>query len=73
LAGDGHRVVLLARRLDRIEALADELGKGAIAIQADVTDRDSLAAAARRVKDDFGGADAVSLNEILVRPTGQAW
>ena len=43
---DGHRVALLARRGDRIHALADELGNRAIAIEADVTDRDSLIAAA---------------------------
>ena len=49
LAADGHRVALLARRADRIQALADELGDGAIAIEADVTDRDSLVAAAERV------------------------
>ena len=35
LAADGHRVALLARRADRIQALADELGNGAIAIDAD--------------------------------------
>ena len=29
LAADGHRVALLARRLDRIQALAGELGDGA--------------------------------------------
>ena len=39
LAADGHRVALLARRVDRIQALADELGDGAIAIEADITDR----------------------------------
>ena len=38
LVADGHRVALMARRLDRVEALADELGEAAIAIQADVTD-----------------------------------
>ena len=46
LAASGHRLALLARRADRIKALADELGSGSIAIQADVTDRDSLASAA---------------------------
>ncbi len=62
LAADGHRLALLARRLDRIQALADELGDGAIAIQADVTDRDSLVAAARRVQDELGGADILVNN-----------
>jgi NADP-dependent 3-hydroxy acid dehydrogenase YdfG len=50
LAADGHRVALLARRADRIQALADELGDGAIAIAADVTDRESVLAAADRVQ-----------------------
>ena len=54
LHADGHRVALLARRGDRIHALADELGNGAIAIEADVTDRDSLIAAAERVRSGTG-------------------
>ncbi len=62
LASDGHRVALLARRLDRVQALADELGAGAIAIQADVTDRDSILAAAERVQDDLGGVDILINN-----------
>jgi NADP-dependent 3-hydroxy acid dehydrogenase YdfG len=62
LAADGHRVALLARRADRIQALADELGDGAIAIEADVTDRDSVLAAAGRVEDEFGGADVLVNN-----------
>ena len=49
LATAGYRVAVLARRVDRITALADELGDGAIAIEADVTDRDSILAAAQRV------------------------
>jgi NADP-dependent 3-hydroxy acid dehydrogenase YdfG len=57
LAADRHHVALLARRADRIQALADELGNGAIAIEADVTDRDSIVAAAERVQQELGGAD----------------
>src|SRR5215218_7575845 len=62
LAAAGYRVALLARRVDRVQALADELRDGAIAIQADVTDRDSLVAAARRVQDELGGADVLVNN-----------
>lgn len=62
LAADGYAVALLARRLDRIQALAAELGGGSIAIQADVTDRDSLLAAAARVRDELGGTDVLVNN-----------
>jgi NADP-dependent 3-hydroxy acid dehydrogenase YdfG len=62
LAAAGHRVALLARRADRIQALADELGNGAIAIEADVTDRDSIVAAAERVRSELGGADVLVNN-----------
>ena len=65
LAADGLSVALLARRADRIQALADELGNGAIAIEADVTDRDSIVAAAERVNNELGGAD------VLVNNAGQ--
>ena len=62
LAADGHRVALLARRADRIQALADDLGENAIAIESDVTDRDSLLAAAERVQQEWGGADVLVNN-----------
>jgi NADP-dependent 3-hydroxy acid dehydrogenase YdfG len=62
LAADGYRVALLARRLDRITALAEDLGNGAIAIQADVTDRDRIVAAAERVRQELGGADVLVNN-----------
>ncbi|MGZ4531774.1 MAG: SDR family oxidoreductase [Mycobacteriaceae bacterium] len=62
LARDDYRVALLARRVDRITALADELGSGAIAIEADVTNRDSIVAAAERVRDELGGADVLVNN-----------
>ena len=62
LAADGYRLALLARRADRIQALADDLGDGAVAIEADVTDRDSLVAAAERVGQELGGADVLVNN-----------
>ena len=62
LAADGHRLALLARRVDRVEALAEELGGGALAVQADVTDRDSIVAAAGRVQSELGGADILVNN-----------
>ncbi len=70
LAADGYRLALLARRADRIHALADELGDGAVAIEADVTDRDSIVAAADRVQHELGGADVLVNNAgvMLVAP-----
>ena len=62
LAADGHRLALLARREERIDRLAAELGDGAIAITADVTDRDSILAAADHVQSELGGADILVNN-----------
>lgn len=74
LAAQGYRIALLARRLDRIEAIAQEIGNGSIAIQADVTDRDQLVAAARRVQDELGGADVLVNNAgvMLLGPFSSA-
>lgn len=58
----GYRVALLARRVARIEALAAELGQGALAIQVDVTERDALLVAAQLVRDELGGADVLVNN-----------
>jgi len=55
-------IALLVRRLDRITTLADELGHGATAIEADVTDRDSIVAAADRVRQELGTASVLINN-----------
>ena len=62
LSAHGYRLALLARRADRIEALASELGDGAIAITCDVTDREAIVAAADRVHSELGGADVLVNN-----------
>lgn len=62
LSAAGYEVALLARRVDRITALAEELGAGALAIEADVTDRGALVAAAEKVQVELGGADVLVNN-----------
>ena len=72
LAADGYRVALLACRLDRITTLADELGNGFIAVEADVADRDSIVAAADRVRRELGTAGVLVNNAgvMLLGPFG---
>ncbi|EHP94643.1 SDR family oxidoreductase [Methylorubrum extorquens] len=72
LVAEGYKVALLARRLDRIAALADDLGNGAIAIQGDVTDRGSIVIAAEQVRQELGGADVLINNAgvMLTAPFG---
>ncbi|WP_438352674.1 SDR family oxidoreductase [Microbacterium sp. CJ88] len=62
LAAQGYRVALLARRVDRLDELAREIGEAAVAIEADVTDRKSLVAAATKVEEVFGGTDVLVNN-----------
>jgi NADP-dependent 3-hydroxy acid dehydrogenase YdfG len=69
LSAQGHRVALLARRGERIRALAAELGAGALAVEADVTDRDSLVAAAEQVQEELGRA-AILINNAGVMLLG---
>ena len=72
LAAQGYQLALLARRVDRLQQLATQLGNGAVAVAADVTDRDALAAAADRVQRELGGADVLVNNAgvMLLGPFG---
>jgi NADP-dependent 3-hydroxy acid dehydrogenase YdfG len=62
LAAGGARVALLARRRDRLDALAGELGEDVIAITADVQRDSDLAAAAEAVGARLGRPDLVVAN-----------
>jgi NAD(P)-dependent dehydrogenase (short-subunit alcohol dehydrogenase family) len=65
LAGAGANVVLAARRVDRLDALAQELtaaGAGALAVACDVTDEAQLAAAVTAAVETFGGLDIAIAN-----------
>jgi NADP-dependent 3-hydroxy acid dehydrogenase YdfG len=72
LAAQGYRLALLARRVERLEELAGELGETAVAIAADVTNRDTVVAAADQIKQDLGGADVLVNNAgvMLLGPFG---
>src|ERR1700759_3121633 len=61
LAAQGFHVVVVARRGDRINAVADEIG--GTAIVADVTNDESVAAL----------ADQLSRVDVLVNNAGGAW
>ncbi|THG35373.1 SDR family NAD(P)-dependent oxidoreductase [Glaciibacter flavus] len=62
LTAAGVHVYLGSRDLDRGRAAAREVGDGAVAIQLDVTDAASIAAAAQRIRDDEGRLDLLVNN-----------
>lgn len=59
---EGARVVIGARRVDRIAALAEELGDAALAVAMDVTEEASLIAAYDAAEERFGTVDTVIAN-----------
>lgn len=65
LVAEGMHVVLAARRLDRIERLAKELGDMATAVQTDVTDSWQVQALFARVRERFVGLDLLLNNAGL--------
>lgn len=66
-AGQGARVVLLDRDLDRAEPLAQSLGGGAFALTCDLADPASVAQAAAAVEAQ-GGADVLVNSAAILRP-----
>jgi len=65
-AAAGAHVVLIARRENRLRILAEEIGGGALAIRADVTDAAQVRHAVATAVEAFGGID------VVVNNAGQA-
>jgi NAD(P)-dependent dehydrogenase (short-subunit alcohol dehydrogenase family) len=70
LAAKGLTVLVGSRNLDKGRKAAQEVGAGAHAIQIDVTDRASIAAAADRIAKEFGRLD-ILINNAGISKIGQ--
>jgi NADP-dependent 3-hydroxy acid dehydrogenase YdfG len=69
LAQDGASVTLVARRRDRLQALAADIGKAggtALAVEADITDRAQAEAAVQQAVQRFGRLDTLVNNPGLM-------
>lgn len=62
LAARNHTVYIGSRNIENGENAAKEIGNGAIAIQIDITDHDSIVAAEKRIRDDNGYLDLLVNN-----------
>ena len=70
MAGQGADIALLARRLDKLEEVADEiraLGRKCIAVQCDVGSEDEIINAIEKVVNEFGRIDILVNNAGLFR------
>jgi 3-hydroxy acid dehydrogenase/malonic semialdehyde reductase len=64
-AADGARVVVAARRTDRLRGLADEFGPQILPLQLDVRDRARVAIAVQRLPEEFSAIDVLVNNAGL--------
>jgi NAD(P)-dependent dehydrogenase (short-subunit alcohol dehydrogenase family) len=65
LVAHGFTVLVGSRHLERGKAAAREVGPDACALQLDVTDQASIAAAAQRVRNEFGRLDVLVQNAAI--------
>jgi NAD(P)-dependent dehydrogenase (short-subunit alcohol dehydrogenase family) len=65
LVTHGFTVLVGSRNLERGEAAAKEVGPDACALQLDVTDRASIAAAAERIRKELGRLDVLVNNAAI--------
>jgi NAD(P)-dependent dehydrogenase (short-subunit alcohol dehydrogenase family) len=70
LAKAGWQVALLGRNVEGVNQVAAEIGEAALAIQCDVSDRDSVAKAFSVVKTKFGRLDLLFNNAGVGIPSG---
>ena len=61
-AARGHELALCARRTDRLDALAAELGTRTATAALDVTDHEAVFRVFRALRDELGGLDRVIVN-----------
>jgi NADP-dependent 3-hydroxy acid dehydrogenase YdfG len=79
LVAEGVNVVLAARRTEKIQALAKELGKSAVAVTVDVGDGEQVARLFDEVHERFGGLDllfnnaGIGLYGSFLESTPTAW
>lgn len=71
-AHHGHKVIAAARRVDRLTALAAELGSAVLPIQMDVTDKASVHAALQSLPSDWKQIDVLINNAGLALGTEPA-
>ncbi len=75
---DGARVALVARSVDRLEAIAAELSNNPLVVPADLSAHDSIEQISTAVLDEFGGLDvlvnnaAIERNQPASKVTGEA-
>ena len=62
LAEAGAKVSLGARRKDRLDALVEKIGSGALAIETDIGDEEQARAFVQQTKDELGGFDILINN-----------
>jgi len=65
LVAHGVTTLVGSRNFERGEAAAKEIGAGAIALQLDVTDQASIAAAAERIRNELGRLDLLVQNAAI--------
>lgn len=70
---DGHRVIAAARRVDRLQAMATELGPELLPLGLDVTDAKAVAALPDSLPESWREVDVLVNNAGLALGMGPAW